>query len=223
VASADQVVRLPEALGGMCFPGEALGCAFNVFRRCAVEPGQWVAVVGVGFLGALLVNLAARAGARVIAISRRPYSLDVARRMGATETVRLDEPAAVVGAVKEIAGAQGCPRVIEATGLQEPLDVAAELTAERGRLIIAGYHQDGARQVNMQLWNWRGLDVINAHERDLGVYVTGMRAAAEAVASGRFDPRPLFTHRFALDELSGALDAMRQRSGDFLKATVHYD
>ena len=38
--------------------------------------------------------------------------------------------------------------------------------ALRGKLVIAGYHQDGPRQVNMQLWNWRGLDVINAHERD---------------------------------------------------------
>jgi len=54
--------------------------------------------------------------------------------------------------------------VIEAAGQQWPLDLATELTRERGRLIIAGYHQDGPRQINMQLWNWRGLDVINAHE-----------------------------------------------------------
>jgi hypothetical protein len=27
---------------------------------------------------------------------------------------------------------------------------------ERGKLIVAGYHQDGPRQVNMWLWNWRG-------------------------------------------------------------------
>jgi hypothetical protein len=42
----------------------------------------------------------------------------------------------------------------------------AELTARGAGSIVAGYHQDGPRQVNMQLWNWRGLDVINAHERD---------------------------------------------------------
>jgi hypothetical protein len=55
-------------------------------------------------------------------------------------------------------------------------DLAGELCAERGRLVIAGYHQDGMRQVNVQLWNWRGIDVINAHERDPQAYVDGMRA-----------------------------------------------
>ena len=40
----------------------------------------------------------------------------------------------------------------------------------------------------MQLWNWRGLDVINAHERDPRVYVDGMHAAAQAVADGQLDP-----------------------------------
>ena len=76
-------------------------------------------------------------------------------------------------AVKELTGGAFCDRVIEAVGKQWPLDLAAELTRERGRLIVAGYHQDGPRQVNMQLWNWRGLDVINAHERDPEVYMRG--------------------------------------------------
>jgi threonine dehydrogenase-like Zn-dependent dehydrogenase len=90
----------------------------------------------------------------------------------------------------------------------------------RGRLVIAGYHQDGARQVNMQLWNWRGLDVINAHERDPRAYVEGMRAAVDAVASGRLDPAPLYTHRFSLDQLGAALEATRVRPDGFLKALV---
>ncbi|HEX2724969.1 MAG TPA: L-iditol 2-dehydrogenase, partial [Beijerinckiaceae bacterium] len=101
-----------------------------------------------------------------------------------------------------------------------PLDLAAELTRERGRLIVAGYHQDGPRQVNMWLWNWRGLDVINAHERDPKIYVQGIREAVEAVASGRIDPAPLYTHRFPLERLGQALDATRDRPDGFLKALV---
>jgi threonine dehydrogenase-like Zn-dependent dehydrogenase len=110
--------------------------------------------------------------------------------------------------------------VIEAVGKQWPLDLAAELTRERGRLIIAGYHQDGPRQVNMQLWNWRGLDVINAHERDQAVYIQGIRDAVDAVASGRLDPDPLYTHTYPLDRLGEALDATRDRPDGFLKALV---
>ncbi|PTY08089.1 L-iditol 2-dehydrogenase [Opitutaceae bacterium EW11] len=223
VAESDHLVRLPEALRGRPFPGEALGCAMNVFRRSEISRGQTVAIVGIGFLGALLVSLAASAGARVVALSRRPFALEIARRMGAAETIAMDDPARCIGAVLELTGGAGCERVIEATGQQQPLDLAGELTAERGRLVVAGYHQDGPRQVNMQLWNWRGLDVINAHERDPRVYVEGIRAAAEAVAAGTLDPTPLYTHRFGLDDLPRALDAMSDRSGSFLKSVVMYD
>jgi threonine dehydrogenase-like Zn-dependent dehydrogenase len=110
--------------------------------------------------------------------------------------------------------------VIEAVGKQWPLDLAAELTGVRGRLVIAGYHQDGPRQVNMQLWNWRGLDVVNAHERDPAIYVDGVRAAVEAVVTGRLDPDPLYTHTFPLTRLDEALNATRDRPDGFLKALV---
>jgi threonine dehydrogenase-like Zn-dependent dehydrogenase len=220
VAAADAVVPLPEALGALPFPGEPLGCAVNIFRRSAIEPGQDVAIVGVGFLGALLCRLAADAGARVIAVSRRPFSLDVARAYGAHECVQMDDHWRVIERVNALTGGVGCHRVVECTGMQWPLDLAGELTRERGRLVIAGFHQDGPRQVNMFLWNWRGLDVTNAHERDPRVYVDGMRAAVDLVASGRLDPAPLFTHRFPLDALGDALDATRDRPDGFLKALV---
>jgi threonine dehydrogenase-like Zn-dependent dehydrogenase len=223
VATADRVVPLPPALNGQPFPGEALGCAYNVFQRSDIQRQHTVAIVGLGFMGALLTNLAAKAGARVIGISRRPFALEIARRMGAVETVPLTDNASVIGAVRELTGGAGCERVIEATGLQGPLDLAGELTAERGRLVIAGYHQDGMRQVNMQLWNWRGLDVTNAHERDPRAYVAGIRAAIDAIFFGLMDPSPLYTDRFRLEHLPQAFGRMHDRDGQFLKALLSYD
>ncbi len=220
VADANLVVRVPDALADQPFPGEPLGCAVNIFRRSNVGPGQTVAIIGIGFLGALLTRLAANAGARVVAVTRRPFALEVARSMGAAETIPLDESWRVVERVKELTGGEFCPVVIECVGKQGPLDLAGELTGVRGRLVIAGYHQDGLRQVNMQQWNWRGLDVINAHERDLAVYRDGMRAAINLVASGALDPTPLYTHTFPLDELAHALDLTRDRPDGFLKALV---
>jgi threonine dehydrogenase-like Zn-dependent dehydrogenase len=222
VAAADAVVKLPDSLDGMPFPGEPLGCAMNIFRRSGIEAGQDVAIVGIGFLGAVLTRLASDAGARVIAISRRPFSLELARKMGAAETVAMDDHWRIIEQVKALTGGAFCEGVIEAVGKQWPLDLAAELTKERGRLVIAGYHQDGPRQVNMQLWNWRGLDVVNAHERDPAAYVEGIREAVEAVASGRLDPTPLYTHSYPLERLGEALDATRDRPDGFLKALVTF-
>jgi threonine dehydrogenase-like Zn-dependent dehydrogenase len=223
VAEDTNVAVLPPGLKGQPFPGEALGCAMNVFRRSDIRPEHTVAIVGVGFMGALLTQLAASAGARVVAISRRPFALELARRMGAMVTIPFESATDAVNAVREFTGGAGCERVIEATGLQAPLDLAGELTAERGKLIIAGYHQDGMRQVNLQLWNWRGLDVINAHERDPRRYIEGMRSAIAAVASGQLDPTPLYTDSFKLEELPRAFGRMHEREGAFLKSILRYD
>ena len=218
VADAAAVVPLPDALRGRSVPGEALACAVNAFRRSGVRAGETVAVVGVGFLGALLTQLAARAGARVIAISRRPYALEVARAMGADEALPLDGDA--VARAAELTGGTLCDRVLEAAGAQATLDLAGQLTRVRGTLVVAGYHQGGRRQVDVQLWNWRGLDVVNAHERDPAVYVAGLRAAVDALVAGTLEPDALYTHRFPLERLDAALDAARERPDGFMKALV---
>jgi threonine dehydrogenase-like Zn-dependent dehydrogenase len=220
IVEADQVVSLPAALDRTPFPAEPLGCAVNVVQRSGIRQGDTVAIVGVGSLGAVLTRLAAIAGARVIGISRRSSSLRLARQFGATETIEMKDHREVVDRVEELTRGRFCDCVIEAVGKQWPLDLAAEITRERGRLVIAGYHQDGLRQVNMQLWNWRGLDVVNAHERDPRVYVEGMRQAVDAVTSGRLDPAPLLTHTYPLDRLDEALDATRDRPPGFIKAIV---
>ena len=132
----------------------------------------------------------------------------------------MDDHYRIIERVKALTGGEGCERVIECIGMQWPLDLAGELTRERGRLVIAGFHQDGPRNVNMFLWNWRGLDVVNAHERDPKVYVAGMRAAVDAVANGALDPTPLYTHQFPLDRLGDALNAARTRPDGFMKALV---
>ena len=85
VVGCDALVALPRSLDGQPFPGEPLGCAMNIFRRSDVREGQTVVVVGVGFLGALLCRLASQAGARVIALARRPFAQELARRFGVNE------------------------------------------------------------------------------------------------------------------------------------------
>lgn len=220
IAPAAMVVKLPHELDAHPFPGEALGCAFNIFRRSGIEAGQTVAIIGIGFLGAVLTRLASEAGARVIAISRRAESLALARHYGAAETITMDDHWRIIEDVKAIAGEALCERVIECVGKQWPLDLAGELVGFGGRLVIAGYHQDGPRQVNMQGWNWKGIDVVNAHERDPEVQLRGVREAVEAVASGRLDPAPLYTHRYSLERLGEALDATRDKPQGFVKALI---
>ena len=220
VGEADAAVKLPSFLDGQPFPGEPLGCAMNIVRRSDIRPGQSIAIIGIGFLGALLTRLATHAGAEVIAISRRARSLVLARAMGAAATVPMKEHGEIINEVGQITGGAFCDRVIEATGKQWPLDLAGELVREGGRLIVAGYHQDGPRQVNMQQWNWKGIDVINAHERDRQVNLRGIGEAIGAIEAGIIEPSALYTHRYPLSRIGEALEATRAHPDGFVKALV---
>jgi threonine dehydrogenase-like Zn-dependent dehydrogenase len=168
------------------WPGEAVACALNVLRRACIYAGQRVAIVGVGFLGSLLAELCRRSGATVVGFRRGD---DAGGRF---------------------------ERVIECAGTQAALDTASGLVAERGRLVIAGFHQDGRRTIDLQSWNWRGIEVVNAHERDPAVYVEAMREATQM----DLDLGPFLTHRFPLHRLGEAFEAARSRPAGFLKAWV---
>src|SRR4051812_17270407 len=96
VVPASAVVPIDGLRADAPFPGEALGCGFNVAARSDFAPGQTVAVVGVGFLGAIVTARAAAAGATVVAVSRRPFALEVAALMGAHHTIELGDPDLVV-------------------------------------------------------------------------------------------------------------------------------
>lgn len=220
---ATKVVPLPAALAGRPFPGEPLACAWSVLARCGIEPGRRVAIVGIGFMGAVLTALCRRAGAEVIAISRRRSSLTVAERMGACSCVPLDDHQGVIQRVGELTDGELCDVVIECAGAQGPLDLSSAITRARGRLVIAGYHQDGVRQVDMQLWNRRGLDVVNAHERDESLSLASMRKAVDAVVQGQLDPFGLLTHEFPLEQLDAAFETMLARPEGFVKAVVCHD
>jgi threonine dehydrogenase-like Zn-dependent dehydrogenase len=223
VAERRACVRLPPELATRPFPGEPLACAMNIFARSGIRRGDAVAIVGAGFLGLLLTQLAARAGADVMALSRREYALTHAQYLGASATHTTTQYDAARDYALKMTSGKGFNRVIEVAGEQTTLDLASDLTGEYGRLVIAGYHQDGLRQVNMQQWNWRGIDVINAHERDPRRYVSGIEEAVRAVVDGRMDPFTLFTHSIELDDLSAAFELLRKRPDGFVKALLTFE
>lgn len=215
----EQILPLPKELDGLPFPAEPVGCAINVFERSDIKPGGVVGIVGMGFLGCLLLQLVLDAGAEAICFSARPWSRQMAEDLGAKAVFPLEEPWQAIEAVRDI-GYGSLDRVIEATGAQRGLDIASELVGERALLVIAGYHQDGLRQINMQSWNWKGIDVVNAHERDPARYTEGMRKGIAMAAEGRIDLERLLTHRYPLREIGSAYRALTERPEGFVKGWI---
>lgn len=220
--NADAIVKLSDSLRQYPFLGEPFACTMNIIKRSELHTGQKVAVIGIGFLGAMLTSLAADAGCEVIAISRRPFALAIARKKGAAHTILMDNKYDIIKRVKELTNSLGCDRVIEAVGNQDSIELAGELMAVKGRLIIAGYHQDGLRKINMQVWNWKGIDVINAHERDMSVYLDGIRSAVTAIENGTFWPFDLLTNSYPIEDLPRAFEDMQKRPEGFLKGYLKF-
>ncbi len=208
VARAENLVTVPS---GVPLLGEPLACAMNVIRRSGIAPDGRFVIVGFGYLAALMVHLAPP-GVRWVAIARREDSRALALRLGAEAAYEFGNIPSELWDSFEVA--------IEAAGVQQTLDFATWLTAYGGRLVIAGYHADGPRTVNMQSWNWKGIDVINAHERQPARYMAGLRQALELLSQRNIDLAHLHTHSWPLARAAEAFATAEQRPAGFIKGML---
>lgn len=200
--------------------GEPIACAFNAAGRAAVGSGDSVVLIGCGFMGLLVLQIVRLAGPRVVvALDVRDDALAVARQLGADVTINTAREDVREG-LRAALGSRGADVAIEVTGKQEPLDLAGRIAAVRGRVVIVGYHQGGPRSVDLQGWNFKGLDVINAHERDPEVYFAGMRAGIRLLEEGKLRLEPLVTHLFPLDDLGLAFHTAVEKPQGFIKAVI---
>jgi threonine dehydrogenase-like Zn-dependent dehydrogenase len=112
--------------------------------------------------------------------------------------------------------------VVEASGTQPGLDLSTRLVRPHGTISILGYHQS-ARTIDMEAWNWKGLDVANAHVRDRAALRASTAAGLALQASGRIDIATLITHRFDLDHVDDAFRALRDKPHGYVKAMIGLD
>ncbi len=217
VADIRDLVPVPAGIDPEHALGEPLGCVAEALRRSSVRLADRVAVIGLGFMGQCMVQLLARsATARVTAIDLRQDARTLAASLGADDAYHPDELPSFLRA------GDGLDLVVEATGSQAGLDLATELVRPHGRVSILGFHQ-GPRTVDAETWNWKSIDVINAHVRDRDLLRESTRAALDMLAAKRIDLAPLLTHRFRLDQVDDAFAALRAKPDGFVKAVIVND
>ncbi len=121
-----------------CF-GTLGAIALHAVRNLEAGLGDVVAVIGVGLLGQLAVQLLTLAGARVVALDYDPARLDLAIDLGAEAAINLKDgnPENTVNA---LTGAKGCDRVLiaAATKSSEPFEVAASIARDRAKVCLVG-------------------------------------------------------------------------------------
>jgi L-iditol 2-dehydrogenase len=215
---------------GHCFPagdvpldlalGEPLACAVNAVELAGISLGDDVVIVGAGFMGQLILRLVQLRGPRrVIVADTRDDALARAVAAGATATVN-PARAPLAETVLELTGGAGADVAVEITGAQGALELIGGCTRMSGTLVIAGYHQGAPRQIPLADWNWNAFRIANAHFRDVGTILGGMRAGMRLVTSGRISLEGLVTHRFPLASIDRAFQTAIDKPEGFVKATV---
>jgi D-arabinose 1-dehydrogenase-like Zn-dependent alcohol dehydrogenase len=205
------LVAVPEELD--LATAAALGCRYSTAFRAVVQvarvrAGEWVAVHGCGGVGLSAVQIAAAAGARVIAVDVAPGALALARELGAEHTV--DGGADVPAAVVELTGG-GAHVSLDALGAAVTCANSIRSLRPRGRHVQVGLlpPAQGRPEVPMERVIGLELQVLGSH----GMAAHAYTELLGLIAAGRLDPRPLITRRLALDEAATALAEVGRHPG----------
>jgi threonine dehydrogenase-like Zn-dependent dehydrogenase len=214
IADQAHVVVVPDELRTEDAIGEPLGCVVEGRRRTPVTAGDRIALVGAGYMGLLMLQVLGVTGAgHIVMIDPREEARTAGLSFGATEAI---DPVEASSSDRE----EGFDVVFEATGTQAGLDLSTALVREHGVLSILGYHQGEPRSVDMQTWNWKAIDVINAHVRRRDYLNEAIRRGLELTRLGRIQPGALVTHRFGLDRVGEAFEALASKPDGYIKSIV---
>jgi threonine dehydrogenase-like Zn-dependent dehydrogenase len=223
LADQNSMLHIPDGIPFEAALGEPLACLVNAQRRTHVELADRVALVGAGFMGlGMLQLIALRGPARVIVIDVRQEALEKAIEFGADEAyLPADLPDEyLMTSWGHLGTTKGCHVVVEASGTQPGLTLAGKMVREHGILSILGYHQGEPRQVDMEMWNWKAIDVVNAHVRRHKDLMSSMRIGLDLMGAHKLSFEPLVTHRFGLDGVDDAFTALVEKPQGFVKAVV---
>jgi Zn-dependent alcohol dehydrogenase len=204
LVQAIQVHKLPDSLPDEiacllgCGVSTALGAVFTIGE---VQPGQSVAVVGLGHLGLWTVQAARLAGAgRIIGIDGHPGRRELAVSMGATDTVDSGSTDPVT-AVQQFTEGRGADVVIEAAGPAIATRQAVMMARRAGTIVLAGVAHSATEVDLPQLQlTVHGKRILGCQNGQISPR-TDMPRFISLLESGELDPSPFVTRTYALDEI----------------------
>lgn len=224
------VARVPEGVDLADAAYATVGAiALHAVHQSDARVGERIGVVGLGLVGQLAVRILRAAGCDVVGVDLDPTAIALAEKGGAT-AFRRDLPA-LEAAVVEAAGGVGLDAVLvcAASSSSDPLELAAQLARERGRLVVVGdvpvslsrrlmYEKELELKLSRSYGPGRYDREYEERGRDLPIaYVRwteqrNLQAFVDLVATGRIAPRELTTHRFTIDRAAEAFALLETKS-----------
>jgi alcohol dehydrogenase len=199
----NSVYKIPEELSDeqVLFLADILPTAYEVgVLNGKVTPGDVVAIVGAGPIGlAAILTASLYTPGRIVAIDLADGRLESARHFGADVTINSGTADALTQ-IMELTDGLGVDVALEAVGVPDTFELAADLIRPGGRVANIGVHGHSATLHLEKLWT-----------RDVTI-TTGLvdtrtiPQLMKLVASGRLDPTVFATHHVSLQDTMSAYD-----------------
>lgn len=192
------------AIGDMPFSSaamiEPLACVVWGIKQVEVQAGDSALVFGAGPMGCLVAQALKQAGAaRVVVTDVVPWRLELAERLGATQTVTAD--ARQSAALKAIAP-DGYDIVADATGIPAVLEGTFEYAKPRGKIWVFGVTPRGT------LARFPAYEVFRRDLKIIGSFAVNRTfpQSITLIQSGAIQVEPLISHRLLLDDFGRGLE-----------------
>ncbi|MCH8252254.1 MAG: zinc-binding dehydrogenase [Planctomycetes bacterium] len=204
---AKDVVALPDSipLEAASIIADAVSTPYHAVKnRARVQPGDSVVIFGCGGVGINAVQLAAAAGGYVIAVDISERKLEWAKEFGASETINPSSVERVSKEVKKRTGG-GADIAIEIIGNPRTIEEAFECVRIGGRLCVVGYTQEKISLVAGKIM-FKEIEIVGS----LGCRPLDYVPLIRLVAQGKVNVERVVTHRFKLEEIEKAFEAMKE-------------
>ena len=193
---ASEIIKLPSTVRSQdAALVEPSSVALHAVRRCRLQPGGRIAVLGVGTIGMLAMQEAKALGLRVFAVDLRQMSLDLAEELGADATIN-PETMDVAEAIRDLTDGIGPDAVIDAAGGRDTPMQAVQWVRRGGRVVLVAIY---TARPEFDFNNIVGAEVevvgSIAYERRDVEEVVGM------IASGALKTAPLISDRIGLGDV----------------------
>jgi len=229
VVPRNLLAALPKSLDFESAAFATLGAiGMHGFRLAQPQVGERVAVIGLGLLGLLTIQIASAAGCRVFGVDVEASRVQLASSLGYDAVTR---PEALESS-RAFTTARGFDVVLICadTTSNDPVELAAAIARDRGRLVAIGavgldlprrsYYEKELSFINSRSYGPGRYDASyeeQGHDYPIGQvrWTEGrnLEAVVDLMAAGKLQPEPLITHRFPIEKAAAAYDVITRRSG----------
>lgn len=235
------VVKLPENVDHESAAFTTLGAiALQGVRLAEASLGEVVAVIGLGLVGQLTVQMLKAAGCIVVGMDIQPQRAELARQLGADAVATTAD--GLFAICRELSEGHGADAVLIAADTKgnQPVEVAGEIARDKGVVVAVGavgmtiprkvYYE---KELDFRISRSYGPGRYDPEYEEKGhdypyAYVRwteqrNMQAFVQLLACGKVDVQPLITHRFPIDDAPKAYELITGQAGEpFLGVLLTY-